>query len=402
MKWKRGHVIGHGSTATVSLATTANGDVFAVKSSELSCSEPLKREERILSSISFPNSYLVAYRGCDISMENNNNTLMYNLFMEYMPFGSVSQHGGLLEEQTIVCYTRQIVKGLEHLHSKGLVHCDIKGANILIGEQGAKIGDFGCAKRVNEADAPIRGTPIFMAPEVARGEEQECPSDIWSLGCTIIEMFTGSSPWPNADDPISALFHIAYSNEVPLIPCLLSDQAKDFLGKCLRKNPKERFTASQLLKHPYLEELSSSAKQVVEPNSYSPTSILEQGFWSSMEESESLKFGNLIHTKSLETLVDDRIRRLTVEPCLARWHDNNDDVDENWITIRENEVDSFCNCGSELGSTSDELILKRLVESNVKDGISGHDFRDGSFVGSNFNFHVGIVKMLLPSTLDGL
>lgn len=400
MKWKRGHVIGHGSTATVSLATTANGDVFAVKSSELSCSEPLKREERILSSISYPNSYLVAYKGCNISMENNK--LMYNLFMEYMPFNTVSQHGGMLEEQTIVHYTRQIIKGLEHLHSKGLVHCDIKGANILIGEQGAKIGDFGCAKRVNEADASIRGTPIFMAPEVARGEEQECPSDIWSLGCTIIEMFTGSSPWPNADDPISALFHIAYSNEVPLIPCLLSDQAKDFLGKCLRKNPKERFTASQLLKHPYLEELSSSAKQVVEPNSYSPTSILEQGFWSSMEESESHRFGNLIHTKSLETLVDDRIRRLTVEPCLARWHDNNDDVDENWITIRENEVDSFCNCGSELGSTGDELVLKRLVESNVKDGISGHDCKDGSSVGSNFNFHVGIVKMLLPSTLDGL
>ncbi|KAL5056410.1 hypothetical protein RYX36_037092 [Vicia faba] len=398
MKWQRGHILGHGSTATVSLATV-NGEVFAVKSSELSCSEPLKREERILSFISYPNPYVVAYKGCDISTENNNK-LMYNLFMEYMPFGTVSQHGGLLDEQTIVCYTRQIVKGLDYLHSNGLVHCDIKGANILIGEEGAKIGDFGCAKSINEAAAPIRGTPVFMAPEVVCGEEQEYPSDIWSLGCTIIEIFTGSSPWPNVDDSLSALFHIAYSNEVPRIPCSLSDKAKDFLGKCLRKNPKERLTASQLLKHPFLEELSSNSKHVVESNSYSPTSILQQGFWSSMEESESLRFGNLIHTKSL---VDDRIKRLTIEPCLAWWHDDNhDDVDENWITIRENEVDSFCNCGSELGSTSDELVLKRLVESNVKDGISGHDCRDGSFVGSNFNFHVGIVKMLLPSTLDCL
>ncbi|CAI8616116.1 unnamed protein product [Vicia faba] len=398
MKWQRGHILGHGSTATVSLATV-NGEVFAVKSSELSCSEPLKREERILSSISYPNPYVVAYKGCDISMENNNK-LMYNLFMEYMPFGTVSQHGGLLDEQTIVYYTRQIVKGLDYLHSNGLVHCDIKGANILIGEDGAKIGDFGCAKSINEAAAPIRGTPFFMAPEVVCGEEQEYPSDIWSLGCTIIEIFTGSSPWPNVDDSLSALFHIAYSNEVPRIPCSLSDKAKDFLGKCLRKNPKERLTASQLLKHPFLEELSSNSKHVVESNSYSPTSILQQGFWSSMEESESLRFGNLIHTKSL---VDDRIKRLTIEPCLAWWHDDNhDDVDENWITIRENEVDSFCNCGSELGSTSDELVLKGLVESNVKDGISGHDCRDGSFVGSNFNFHVGIVKMLLPSTLDCL
>ncbi|CAL5211700.1 unnamed protein product [Lathyrus oleraceus] len=402
MKWNRGHIIGHGSTATVSLATV-NGEVFAVKSSEVSCSEPLKREERILSSLCYANPYVVTYKGCDISTENNSNKLMYNIFMEYMPFGTVSQHGGLLDEQTIVCYTRQVVNGLEHLHSKGLVHCDIKGANILIGEQGAKIGDFGCAKSVNEAAAPIRGTPVFMAPEVARGEEQGYASDIWSLGCTIIEMFTGSSPWPNADDPISALFHIAYSNEVPRIPFSLSDQAKDFLEKCLRKNPKERFTASQLLKHPFLEELSSSSKQVVESNSYSPTSILEQGFWSSMEESESLKFSNLIHTKSVDTLVDDRIKRLTGEPCLAWWHDDHDDVDENWITIRENEVDSFCNCWSELGSTSDdELALKGLVESNVKDRISGHVCREGNFVGSNFNFHVGIVKMLFPSTLDGL
>ncbi|CAJ2654819.1 unnamed protein product [Trifolium pratense] len=391
MEWKRGHIIGYGSTATVSLATL-NGDICAVKSSELSCCEPLKREQNILSSLCYPNPYVVTYKGYDITMENNK--LMYNLFMEYMPFGTLSQHGGLLNEHTIVCYTRQILKGLDYLHSKGLVHCDIKGANILIGEDGAKIGDLGCAKSINEAAAPIRGTPIFMAPEVARGEEQGYPSDIWSLGCTMIEMATGSSPWPNVDDPISTLYHIAYSNYGPKIPCFLSHQAKDFIEKCLRRNPKERFSASQLLSHPFLEELCSNSKQVVESNSISPTSILEQGFWCSMEESQSLKLEN--------SIVDDRIKRLAGEPCLARWHDNHDD---NWITIRENEVDVFCNCGLEIGSSNDEL-----VKSNVKDGISGkfckgqsHICRDGSFVGSSDNnFQLGIVKMIVPSLLDVL
>jgi serine/threonine protein kinase len=389
MEWNRGHIIGHGSTATVSLAML-NGDICAVKSSELSCSEPLKREKNILSSLCYPNPYVVNYKGYDITMENNK--LMYNLFLEYMPFGTLSQHGGLLNEQTIMCYTRQVLKGLNYLHSKGLVHCDIKGANILIGEDGAKIGDLGCAKSVNEVPTPIRGTPVFMAPEVARGEEQGCPSDIWSLGCTIIEMATGSSPWPNVDDPISTLYHIAYSNYGPKIPCFLSHQAKDFIEKCLRRNPKERYSASQLLSHPFLEELCSNSKQVVESNSISPTSILEQGIWCSMEESQSLRLEN--------SIFDDRIRRLAGETCLTRWHDNHD---ENWITIRENEVDVSCNCGLEIGSTNDEL-----VKSNVKDGISGnfckgqiHICRDGSFVGSSDNnFQLGIVKMIVPSILD--
>ncbi|XP_004506258.1 mitogen-activated protein kinase kinase kinase 18-like [Cicer arietinum] len=410
MKWNRGHTIGQGSTATVSLATL-NGKIFAVKSTELSCSQPLKREQRILSSLCYPNPYVVNYKGCDITMENNK--LMYNLFMEYMPFDTLSQHGGLLSEQAIVCYTRQIVKGLEHLHSKGLVHCDIKGANILIGEDGAKIGDFGCAKSVSEAVAPIRGTPLFMAPEVARGEEQECPSDIWSLGCTLIEVSNNSTPWPNVGNPISALYHIAYSNEVPKIPSFLSNQAKDFLGKCLRRNPKERFTASQLLNHPFLGELCSNDKQVVDFNSSSPTSILDQGFWNSMEESKSVSLGNWIHTTSFdENSIANRIKRLAGEPCCAWWHDDNEN--ESWITIRGKEgceVDVFCTCGSEISSTSDELDLQGLAKSNVKYRINGHFCndhihicRDASFVGSvsNLNFQPGIVEMLLPSTLDVL
>ncbi|MCI88253.1 mitogen-activated protein kinase kinase kinase A-like, partial [Trifolium medium] len=69
------------------------------------------------------------------------------------------------------------------------------------GEKGVKIGDFGCAKMVDEI-APIAGTPLYMAPEVARGEEQGYPSDVWSLGCTIVEMATGFSPWTNVDDPV--------------------------------------------------------------------------------------------------------------------------------------------------------------------------------------------------------
>ena len=345
MEWHRGHTIGQGSSATVSTAT-CRGGVFAVKSTELPQSEPLKREQKILSSLSSP--YVVAYKGCDITMENNK--LLFNLFMEYMPFGTLAQaatrrcDGRLFEESVIARYTRQIVQGLDYLHSKGLVHCDIKGANILIGENGAKIGDLGCAKSAADSTGAIGGTPMFMAPEVARGEEQGCASDIWSLGCTVIEMVTGGAPWPNVEDPFSALYHIAYSSEVPEIPCFLSNEAKDFLGKCLRRNPQERWKASELLKHPFIEKTLCFNKEVLESNSSSPTSVLEQGYWSSMEESKSL--GNLIHkTRKFEALAAGRVRMLALSsgvPCWAR----HDDDDENWITARGNGVEGFVHCGS--------------------------------------------------------
>ncbi|XP_020234225.1 mitogen-activated protein kinase kinase kinase 18 [Cajanus cajan] len=338
MEWQRGHTIGHGSSATVYTAT-CHGVVFAVKSSELSQSEPLQKEQKILSSLSSP--YVVTYKGCDITMENNKP--FFNLFMEYMPFGTLAHtsrnHGDRPEEPAIACYTRQIVQGLEYLHSRGLVHCDIKGSNILIGEGGAKIGDFGCAKRVADEAAAISGTPMFMAPEVARGEDQGCASDIWSLGCTLIEMATGGAPWPNVADPFSVLYHISYSSEVPPIPSFLSHEARDFLGKCLRRNPQERWTASELLKHPFLGELCFNKEVLGSNSSSSPTSVLEQGFWSCVEESES--FGNLVHnTSSFEISACGRVRMLALCSGVPCWARHGDDDDENWITTRENPTEN--------------------------------------------------------------
>ncbi|WVZ02914.1 hypothetical protein V8G54_023720 [Vigna mungo] len=334
--WQRGHTIGRGSSATVSTATCcAGGAVFAVKSAELSQSESLKREQKILSSVSSP--YVVAYKGCDVTMENNK--LLFNLFMEHMPFGTVAQatrrHGGRLEEAAMARYTRQILQGLEYLHLKELVHCDIKGANILIGEDGVKIGDLGCAKSVVDSAVVIGGTPMFMAPEVARGEEQGCASDIWSLGCTVVEMATGDAPWP----------------KVPEIPCFLSEEAKDFLGKCLRRNPQERWKASELLKHPFIGKSYSNNKEVLESNSSSPTSVLEPCFWSSVEESESV--GDLINNRrKFELLAAGRVRMLALSSGLPCWAQHDD---ENWITARGNGGKGFSNGGSGTASASHEL-----------------------------------------------
>ncbi|WMV38984.1 hypothetical protein MTR67_032369 [Solanum verrucosum] len=291
MDWIRGHTIGHGSSAAVSVAKSRFSDeVFAVKSVELSESQLLQKEQIILSQLS--SSYVVSYKGYDVTKEKDK--LMFNLMMEYMPDGTLSdeiqKQGGRMNERLIGYYTKQIVQGLDYLHSRSIAHCDLKGQNILVGKTGAKIADFGCARWIDPVERegnaePIGGTPMFMAPEVARGEEQGCPADIWGLGCTIIEMATGGSPWTNVTSAASLLYRIAFSGQSPVIPKFLSLQAKDFLNKCLIRDSKERWTAKQLLKHPFLESNSTAIQNFVTD---SPTSILDQDIWNSVEESETM------------------------------------------------------------------------------------------------------------------
>lgn len=105
-----------------------------------------------------------------------------------------------MDGRTISHYTRQILRGLDYLHSKGIVHRDIKGANIMVTSRGVvKLIDFGSAKKhVGELSQDIhsvRGTPYWMAPEVICGLGYGRKSDIWSLGCTVLEMATTKPPW---------------------------------------------------------------------------------------------------------------------------------------------------------------------------------------------------------------
>lgn len=251
--------------------------------------------------------------------------------MEYIPGGSISdkiKKGGSLDESTIQFYTRQILIGLHYLHSNGLVHCDIKGENLLLGESSIKIADLGCAKRAEDTSA-ISGTPAFMSPEVARGEKQGFEADVWALGCTVIEMATGSHPWPGSNDPVATLYRIGFSGDVPEFPAWFSGEATDFLSKCLERDCKDRWTAQQLMKHPFLDFDSKSVclDQLIETFTRdSPVSVLDQGFWESVEESEDQR--NLTHVGSSSTSPAERIMSL-ISSNLANW-----DCDEDWFTVR--------------------------------------------------------------------
>ena len=336
--WIRGPIIGRGSTATVSLAITNSGEFFAVKSAELSSSAFLQREQTILSSLNSP--YVVKYIGFNKTTENNK--LMYNLLMEYIPGGSIhdliKNSGGKLPEPEIRSYTRQILKGLLYLHDRGIVHCDLKSENVMIGEETAKIADLGCGKMAGNGSLEFSGTPAFMSPEVARGEEQGFPADVWALGCVVIEMATGSSPWPELNDVVAAIYKIGFTGESPKIPEVLSEKGRDFLRKCLVRDPKQRWDVEELLQHPFLEEEDQSQTQFgCCLKNYSPSTVLDQGFWDSCETSRSpLIQDPFANSYDLwDSSAADRINKLVGDENSGEpeWLT----ADDGWIEVRGNE-----------------------------------------------------------------
>ncbi|XP_028959447.1 mitogen-activated protein kinase kinase kinase 18-like [Malus domestica] len=331
MDWTRGRTIGLGSSATVSIAKShVSGEVFAVKSAKLAQSQFLQKERAILSTLSSP--HIVHYKGHNISTENGD--VLYNLFLEYAPGGTISdairRQGGCLDEAAISCYAKQILLGLQHLHSNQIAHCDVKCRNILVAENGAnvKLADLGCARLVNfDCDSPIGGTPLYMAPEVARGEEQGIAADVWALGCTIIEMATGRAPWNDVCDPVSALYRIGFSGDAPEIPSSLSQQGRDFVAKCLIGDPLERWSAGELLEHGFVVEA---------PNDLlSPTTVLDRRLWEEEEfESDQIWHPTRESSGSVYS-AKERIRKLGEGiAASSRQIPNWASDEENWVTVR--------------------------------------------------------------------
>jgi serine/threonine protein kinase len=177
---------------------------------------------------------------------------------------------GPLSETLTKVYVRQLLNGLRHVHAEGVVHRDVKGANVLTTKDGVvKIADFGVAARVRAAEPDdhsgkkppvseldVQGTPYWMAPEVIEMGGASFASDVWSAGCVVVELLTGQPPYFDMQ-PMSAMFAIV-NDKQPALPSNASRSLRDFLRLCFRKDPLKRPSAAGLLEHEWLRVSSAS------------------------------------------------------------------------------------------------------------------------------------------------
>ncbi|CAA7396713.1 unnamed protein product [Spirodela intermedia] len=264
-KWKKGKLIGRGTFGHVFLGFNSEcGQMCAIKevkviSDDLNskeCLKQLSQEIALLSQLSHPN--IVEYLGSELVEDS------IAVYLEYVSGGSIHkllQEYGPFREPVIRNYTAQILSGLAYLHGRSRVHRDIKGANILVGPKGeVKLADFGMAKHISAHNSmrSFKGSPYWMAPEVIMNTNGYSLSvDIWSLGCTVLEMATSKPPWYQYEG-VAAIFKIGNSKDIPEFPSHFSEEGKDFLKLCFQRDPSARPAASQLLEHAFVRDQAAA------------------------------------------------------------------------------------------------------------------------------------------------
>ena len=251
---------GSGGTLVYKIKSLENGQYYALKKVTLSNEEEekndvSKNEIEIFKTLNHPN--LIKY---EKSYKKKNGTTL-NIIMEYADGGDLTNQikkyineNKKIEEDLIWYWFLQICQGIRYMHSKRIIHRDIKCQNIFLTTEGMiKVGDFGISKVLEHSfdysKTPL-GTPYFLSPEICSGSKYNFKIDMWMLGCVLYELTTFRKPFEGKTIP--ELIEKIKGREVLPIPKTYSEDLKILISKLLCKNPNNRPSIKEVLEYDFI------------------------------------------------------------------------------------------------------------------------------------------------------
>ena len=365
--YKYGRLLGKGAFGKVNIALhLASGRLVAIKSfnkkklTNRRAKRKIKTEIEVLSKLRNPFcTQIYDY------FETDTHIL---IVMEYIcgDLLSFMRKRNKISEPTAKIIFKQIIKGLQYLHKKKIVHRDIKLDNILIDlTNTVKICDFGVSRILSPGDTMYEhcGTPAYIAPEIFRNEGYEgFACDVWSSGVTLYYMLAGKQPFKGGK--IEELKAIILKGKYEEIKDL-SNEANDLINKMLKVNPKERITIEEILKHPWLKNVDIKNRQKLNLFTNAEKACLAK-YDVNYLSSPKTELIEVFTVSNLETKDENNQKNVTKSDILAPYNSycKNPDEDIYFDVKIENDICRF-NFKAQLSNIKYELSNNQEFDNGI-------------------------------------